>query len=155
MPSRDWRLRITDILQAVQDIEQFTQGMTFEEFSKNKMVVQSVLYSFVIIGEASANIPEEIQSLDPTIPGRKMSDMRNVMAHEYFQVNLSIVWQTIHRNLPPILPKLEKLIEKPYKLNLFGLNNSNRDFSKAESWGKNQFNSSFPATLSGNIPSLC
>ncbi len=113
MPSRDWRLRITDILQAVQDIEQFTHGMTFEEFSKNKMVVQSVLYSFVIIGEASTNIPEEIQSLDPTIPGRKMSDMRNVMAHEYFQVNLSIVWQTIHRNLPQILPKLEKLIEKP------------------------------------------
>ncbi len=43
MPSRDWQLRITDILQAVQDIEQFTQGITFEEFSKNKMVVQSVL----------------------------------------------------------------------------------------------------------------
>lgn len=110
MPSRDWKSRITDILQAVQDIEQFTQEMTFEEFRKNKMVIQSVLYNFVIIGEASANIPDEIQSLDPTIPWRKMSDMRNVMAHEYFQVNLSIVWQTIHRNLPPILPKLEKLI---------------------------------------------
>ena len=107
MPSRDWKSRITDILQAVQNIEQFTQEMTFEEFRKNKMVVQSVLYNFVIIGEASANIPDEIQSLDPTIPWRKMNDMRNVMAHEYFQVNLSIVWQTIHRNLPPILPKLE------------------------------------------------
>jgi uncharacterized protein with HEPN domain len=97
MPSRDWKSRITDILQAVQDIEQFTQEMTFEEFRKNKMVVQSVLYNFVIIGEASANIPDEIQSLDPTIPWRKMSDMRNVMAHEYFQVNLSIVFQTIER----------------------------------------------------------
>jgi uncharacterized protein with HEPN domain len=97
MPSRDWKSRITDILQAVQDIEQFTQEMTFEEFRKNKMVVQSVLYNFVIIGEASANIPDEIQSLDPTIPWRKMSDMRNVMAHEYFQVNLSIVWKTIER----------------------------------------------------------
>ena len=71
MPSRDWQLRIADILQAVQDIEQFTQCMTFEEFSKNKMVVQSVLYNFVIIGEASANIPDEIQTLDPTIPWRK------------------------------------------------------------------------------------
>ena len=60
MPFRDWKLRIADILQAVQDIEQFTQGMTFEEFSKNKMVVQSVLYNFVIISEASANIPDEI-----------------------------------------------------------------------------------------------
>jgi uncharacterized protein with HEPN domain len=55
-------------LQAVQDIEQFTQEMTFEEFRKNKMVVQSVLYNFVIIGEASANIPDEIQgSIDFTM----------------------------------------------------------------------------------------
>ena len=46
MPSRDWQLRIMDILQAVQDIEQFTQGMSFEEFSKNKMVVQSGAFQF-------------------------------------------------------------------------------------------------------------
>ncbi|TYQ26390.1 DUF86 domain-containing protein [Pseudanabaena sp. UWO310] len=52
--------------------------MAFEEFGKNKMVVQSVLYNFVIIGEASVNIPDEIQTLDPTIPWRNMSDMRNL-----------------------------------------------------------------------------
>lgn len=110
MPSREWRLRIQDILQAAQDIEQFTKGITFEEFQNNKMLVQSVLYNFVIIGEASANIPNEIRELDPSIPWRIMSDMRNVMAHEYFQVNLSVVWQTIHRSLPPVLAKLQKLI---------------------------------------------
>jgi uncharacterized protein with HEPN domain len=72
--------------------------MTLKEFSKNKMVVQSVLYNFVIIGEASANIPNQIQSLNPAIPWCKMRDMRNIMAHEYFQVNLSIVWRNCLAN---------------------------------------------------------
>ena len=111
MPSRDWQLRIRDILQAAQDIEDFMAGMTFEEFESNKMVVQSVLYNFVIIGEASNNIPDEIKMRDSSIPWRMMADMRNVMAHEYFQVSLGVVWQTIHRSLPPVIIKLRNLLE--------------------------------------------
>ncbi|WP_030008077.1 DUF86 domain-containing protein [Picosynechococcus sp. NKBG042902] len=112
MPSRtprDWRLRIQDILQAAQDISDFTAGLSFEKFANNKMLVQSVLYNFVIIGEASANIPEEIKRQYPEIPWRIMADMRNVMAHEYFQVNLGVVWQTLQRSLPPVIAQLEKL----------------------------------------------
>ena len=110
MPSRDWQLRVQDILQAAQDIEDFTAGMTFEEFESNKMVVQSVLYNFVIIGEASNNIPDEIKMRETSIPWRMMGDMRNVMAHEYFQVSLRVVWQTVHRSLPPVITKLQDLI---------------------------------------------
>ena len=98
-------------MQAAQDIDQFTKGLSFEEFSKNKMLIQSVLYNLVIIGEASTNLPDQVKILDDTIPWRKMSGMRNLIIHEYFQVNILIVWQTIHRDLAPILPKLEKLIE--------------------------------------------
>lgn len=110
MPSRDWELRVQDILQAAQDIENFTAGMTFEEFENNKMLVQSVLYNFVIIGEASINIPDEVKQRDVSIPWRMMGDMRNVMAHEYFQVSLGVVWQTIHRSLPPVITKLRNLL---------------------------------------------
>ncbi|AFY36475.1 protein of unknown function DUF86 [[Leptolyngbya] sp. PCC 7376] len=110
MPSRDWQLRVQDILQAAQDIEDFTADMTFEEFENNKMVVQSVFYNFVIIGEASNNIPDEIKMRDASIPWRIMGDMRNVMAHEYFQVSLRVVWQTVHRSLPPVITKLQDLI---------------------------------------------
>lgn len=112
MPSRelrDWRLRVRDMLQAAQDIADFTEGLTFEDFQNNKMLVQSVLYNFVIIGEAAANIPQEIQEQYPEIPWRIMTDMRNVMAHEYFQVNLAVVWQTLQRSLPPVVSQLENL----------------------------------------------
>lgn len=112
MHSRDWRLRIQDILQAGKNISEYTENLTFEDFQENNMVVQSVLYNFVIIGEASANIPSEIKALYPTIPWRIMSDMRNVMTHEYFQVNLNIVWKTIQRSLPPVLTNLEDIAKE-------------------------------------------
>ena len=47
---------------------------------------------------------------DTSIPWRMMGDMRNVMAHEYFQVSLRVVWQTIHRSLPPVIEKLRALV---------------------------------------------
>ena len=107
--SRDWRLRVQDILQAAQDIADFTEGLSFEDFQNNKMLVQSVLYNFVIIGEAAANIPDEIKAVHPEIPWRIMADMRNVMAHEYFQVSLAVVWQTLQRSLPPVIVRLKNL----------------------------------------------
>ena len=72
--------------------------------------MQSVLYNFVIIGEAATNLPDSIQQCHPEIPWRMMSDMRNVMAHEYFQINLKMVWKTIHRSLPPLVPALEAIL---------------------------------------------
>ena len=85
--------------------------MTFEQFSKDETILKSVLYDFIIIGEASANIPAQIQSRYSQIPWRLMSDLRNIMAHEYFQVNLMLTWRTIHNNLPLLKLQLLDLLE--------------------------------------------
>lgn len=108
--SRRWQLRVEDILQAISAIQQRTNGLTFAAFQNNDMLVESVLYKFIVIGEASANIPEEIQSHHPEVPWRLMSDMRNIMAHEYFRVNLTIVWGTIQNNLPLLVEPLQRLL---------------------------------------------
>ncbi len=78
MPSRDWRLRLQDILESISEIEQQTKAMTFEEFAKNQTNIKAVLYDFIIIGEATRNVPKEIQSRYPLIPWRLMAGMRNV-----------------------------------------------------------------------------
>jgi uncharacterized protein with HEPN domain len=111
VPSRDWLFRIQDIVESITEIEQRTQGITFEEFAKNQTIVKAVLYDFVIIGEATRNIPNEIQSRYPLIPWRLMGGMRNVVTHEYFQVNLSRVWATIQDDLPSLVPQLQNVIE--------------------------------------------
>lgn len=112
MSSRDWRLRIQDILSAVAGIQRRTAGMTFEELQANETVAKAVFYDFGIIGEAASHIPPEIQSRYPQIPWRLMTDMRNVMIHEYFQVNLTIVWNAIHNNLTSLVPQLRDLLER-------------------------------------------
>ena len=111
MPSRDWRLRLQDILESIREIERRTKGMTFEEFAKNQTTIKAVLYDFIIIGEATRNVPKEIQSRHPLIPWRLMGGMRNVATHEYFQVNLSRVWATIQEDLPTLVPQLQEVLE--------------------------------------------
>ena len=76
------------------------------------MMRQAVFYNYIILGEASRSIPPEIQALAPEIPWRIIGNLRNVMAHEYFQVNLEIVWQTTPENLPPLKQALQQLLAK-------------------------------------------
>lgn len=95
MPFRDWKLRVRDILQAIIEVQQFTTGMTFQSFQEDNKTVKAVLYNFASVGEATNRIPLEIQSQHSQVPWHLMRGMRNVMVHQYFQVDLEIVWQTI------------------------------------------------------------
>ncbi|KHG39973.1 MAG: DUF86 domain-containing protein [Aphanizomenon flos-aquae KM1D3_PB] len=112
MPSRDWRFRIQDIVLSINEIKQRTRGVTFEEFTKNQTLVKAVLYDFVVIGEATRNVPNDIQLRYPLIPWRLMGGMRNVVTHEYFQVDLSRVWETIQNDLFSLLPQLQEVLER-------------------------------------------
>jgi uncharacterized protein with HEPN domain len=107
--SRNVQTRIQDILSAIDSIRQRTAGMDFEPFSENETIVKAVLYDLIIIGEVAINIPVETQTLAPDIPWRLMSDMRNIMAHEYFRVNRRLTWATIQNNLPPLVARLQAL----------------------------------------------
>ncbi len=111
MPFRDWRLRIQDIVESIDEILQRTADMEFEDFMANRTIVKAVLYDFGIIGEAARNIPSEIHLRYPQIPWRLMGDMRNVIFHEYFQVELAIVWRTIQHNLPLLRSQLQEVLE--------------------------------------------
>jgi uncharacterized protein with HEPN domain len=111
MPSRDWKLRIEDILEAIDDVGRFTQDMSFETFSADKKTVTAVLYSVAVIGEAARLVPSEVQGQHPEIPWREMGDIRNVVIHEYFGVDLDILWDAVHQELPPLVIPLKKMIE--------------------------------------------
>ncbi|MFP5272077.1 HepT-like ribonuclease domain-containing protein [Coleofasciculus sp.] len=111
MPSRDWRLRLQDILQSITGIEQRTAHITFEEFQNNETLVKAVLYDFVVIGEATRTVSDEIQNRYPDIPWRLMAGMRNIVTHEYFQIDLARVWETIQDDLPRLVSQLQDVLE--------------------------------------------
>ena len=111
MPSRDWQNRIRDVLDAIAEIQEFTSGMTFEQFQTDRKTVGAVLYNLAIIGEAVRAIPAELESAHPDIPWDDVRGMRNVVIHEYFQVNLSIIWQTIREDLVSLELSFRQLID--------------------------------------------
>jgi len=108
---REIQLWLADILTAIDEITRFTEGMTKEEFCENLSIIRAVMMDFVMIGEAVANIPAEVQSKHSDVPWRDMKRMRNKVAHAYFGVNLNIMWTTIQHDLPPLIPQLRAILD--------------------------------------------
>lgn len=86
--------------------------MTEEEFGADEMVQDAVVRNLGIIGEAARHVPSDIQERYSGIPWAQMRGMRNVLIHEYPEVNSSIVWRTVTRNLPSLPSKLKEILER-------------------------------------------
>lgn len=99
---------VADILNAARELEEFTQGMAFESFAADKKTVNAVIRSLEVMGEAAKRIPDDIRRQYPEIPWTQMSGMRDKLIHEYFGVDLEIVWAVIREELPPLRPHIEK-----------------------------------------------
>jgi uncharacterized protein with HEPN domain len=107
---RSCRLYLNDILEAIERIENYVEGRTFEEFSKNTLVIDAVVRNFEIIGEATKHIPAEIKTEHPLIKWKEMAGMRDKLAHEYFGVNIEILWKTARNRLPVLKPLVKELL---------------------------------------------
>ncbi len=103
-------MRIRDILDAIDKIVVHTAELDFDAFVGDGWTVDAVLRNLAVIGEAARHVPDEVVSAYPNLPWREMSDMRNIVIHEYFGVDLAIIWHTIREELPPIVPQLEELL---------------------------------------------
>ena len=110
MPPRSWRVRIEDILDAIDNIEHYVAGLDFDAFDADRKTVDAVERNLEIIGEATANLPDEVLDRWPEVPWRYMKGVRNLLAHEYFGVDVGIIWQTIQEDLPAITPLLHKVL---------------------------------------------
>lgn len=109
--SRSWPERVRDIVEAINEILEFTNGMTFDQFSADRRTQKAVLANFSIIGEAASAIPDDVTSNYLSIPWRLMRDMRNIVVHVYFGVDRVTVWKTLTEDLPPLLGPLNVLLD--------------------------------------------
>lgn len=115
MSSRDWGFRVQDILKAINKIQRFIKGMTLNQFKKNELVIDAVVRNLEVIGEASKSIPTAVKRLHPDIPWEHMNGMRNILIHEYFGVDVKIVWHTAKKSLPALQKQLQNLSQKAQK----------------------------------------
>jgi uncharacterized protein with HEPN domain len=102
--------RVTDILYAIAKIERYTEGRSFETFRSDDMVVDATVWNLVVVGEAAANVPIEVQRRYPDVAWIRMRGMRNVAVHRYFELDLDVVWDTVQSDLPLLVTQLHEII---------------------------------------------
>ncbi len=109
---RRWKFRLRHIIEAVEKVRSYVEGMSLEEFLADSKTSDAVLRNLEIIGEAARLVPEEVTIRYNLVPWADMRAVRNVVAHEYDRVDLGTIWGTVHNDLPPLVPLLEQVLEE-------------------------------------------
>lgn len=113
---RDFILFIEDILEAINKIETYTQGMSFQEFCTNSMAIDAVIRNFEVIGEAAANIPEKITEKYTDCEWKEAIGFRNILIHNYFGIDIEAVWDTLMNNIQPLKRHIKEVLEREKEL---------------------------------------
>ncbi|MGA3061391.1 MAG: DUF86 domain-containing protein [Candidatus Bathyarchaeia archaeon] len=113
--TKQLKVYFLDILDAIDEIEEFTKNLTFDEFTKNKMAIRAVTMDFAIIGEATKQIPEETKREYPKIPWKQMAGIRDKIIHGYAYIKLTVLWDAVNLDLPAVKPLVKELLESEFK----------------------------------------
>ena len=110
--SRDYRLYLEDILEAAQKIENYTEGLSFQQFIQDEMRLDAVLRNLEIIGEATKNLPSELRDKYPAVDWRKVAGLRDIVIHAYFNIDNNIIWDIVQNKLPDLQSYVATILEQ-------------------------------------------
>ena len=103
---------LNDMVNNAEKAQEFVAGMSGDEFLEDEKTVFAVIRALEILGEAAKKIPAEIRDNYPSIPWREIAGMRDKLVHDYFGVNLQLIWKTVQEDLPELLPRLREVVEQ-------------------------------------------
>ena len=108
---RDDRVRLMDMLEAIERIEKYAQsGQT--EFLRNELIQNWIIHHLQILGEAAFKVSKDFQQMYPSLLWPNMTGMRHILVHNYFEINTSIVWSVVENELPVLKPKIQAILNQ-------------------------------------------
>jgi uncharacterized protein with HEPN domain len=106
MSRRDWSLFVADMQEAIEKIASYVDAMTFTDFQSDTRTVDAVVHNLLVIGEAARCLPASIKENHPDIDWIAINGLRNRIAHEYFGLSLSVIWEIVQTDLPRLQQQL-------------------------------------------------
>ncbi len=112
MPEKSSVFYFEDILESIEKIHRYLGEASFDEFSKNEMLIDAVIRNLEIIGEAAAHIDPEVRVKYPEIEWKKIVGLRNILIHAYSGIDLDIIWDIIKNRLSGLETKTRQVLKK-------------------------------------------
>ena len=110
MSKRPINLLLNDICQAIDRIEQYIKNLSFDAFSDDQKSVDAVVRNLEIIGEAANRLPDEFKEKYSEIEWYKVVGLRHRIVHEYFGIDLEIIWQILQKDLLELRQKFTRIM---------------------------------------------
>jgi uncharacterized protein with HEPN domain len=104
---------LLDIVNAGKRVLQYAQGLSKAELSRNIEKQSAILYQIIVLGEAAKRLFPEFRHHYAAIPWKSIAGMRDIVAHQYDRIDIDILWDAIHTNIPELLSMLEPLLTPP------------------------------------------
>lgn len=112
---RDFRVSLEDIVDAARWVETYVGGISLEQFQADRKTVDAVVRNLEVIGEAVKNIPQTVRDQHPHIPWQRVAALRDILIHEYFGIDMEILWDVVHNKLPLLKQQVIEILSEAEK----------------------------------------
>lgn len=108
---KDDSIYLNHILDSIERIEAYTEGMEKDDFFSNNLVQDGTIRQIEIIGEAAKNLSKDLRDNNPQIPWSDIAGMRDRLIHHYFRVNIEAVWDTVKVDIPALKDEILMILD--------------------------------------------
>ncbi len=110
MADRSYRIRVLDIIDEINAVEQIRQGKDFDAYTREVVTRRAIERCVEIISEASRHIPDDVKADYPSVPWHKIRAIGNLLRHEYGRVEDLVIWRIAEASLPDLKPVMTKIL---------------------------------------------
>ena len=109
---RDYKVYLQDVVDAAGKVRSYTTGQSFKAFSEDTKTVDAVVRNLEVIGEAIKQVPDDFRSKHADVEWKKIAGLRDILVHQYFGVDVEIIWDIVQNKLPALEAQIRKIIEE-------------------------------------------
>ena len=110
--SRDYRAFLDDVLVSVARIREYAEGLSREKLESDSRTLDAIVRNLEIIGEAIKKVPQDVRDRYPAVEWKKIGALRDILIHQYFGIDLDIIWDIVSNKLDPLSEQVERILNE-------------------------------------------